>query len=205
MAKLCDDIIWLDEWEKSLREDEFAPASNEDIAFMLYAASVYCKTGNKTNFAEVFNRPDLNRAMAPYYLQIDKIIHFRANNGKNNKKEGNQSYDAEKIKVLAMKGYTQKEICRVLGYDESKSRSLSTNTGYRTGKDEFDKLSKEQKDILKSQKKLEIENLTKSDSEMMLEKSDNFESENVRNESEKSELIDSYIRDESGKIVGFNW
>ena len=210
MAKISDNIIWLDKWEKTLREDEFAPASNEDIAFMLYAAKVYCMTGNKTNFKEVFNRPDLNKAMAPYYPQIDSIVNYRVDQGKNNKKQGNQSYDNERVKNLAMRGYTQKQICITLGYDESKSRSLSSNAGYRAGKAEFDQLSAAQKSALKSQATLEVEKLTKTDSEnveltetdseMSLNQSVSFESENTQNQSVQSEVEKLTKTDDSSEL-----
>lgn len=188
MAKLSEDIVFLDEWENDLMNDEFAPASVEDVAFMLYAAKKYCRTGEKTNFAEVFNKPELNAQMKSYYPQIDKIINYRKGNGENNKKNGNQSYDNEAVKALVLKGFTQKEICRALGYDESKSRSLSTNKGYREGSALFAKLSKEEKDKIKSQKVSEIEKLIKNDSEITSVQSVSSESENIKNESVQSEI-----------------
>lgn len=127
-----DNIIFLKEWYEELINDEFAPLTAEEFSYILYAATMYSWNGEKTNFEETFGRKDLNRMMAPYYAQIDKIVNYRDKSKV--VKEGNQSYDDEAIKALAAQGVTQRKICQTLGYDETKSRSLSSNRGYKEGR-----------------------------------------------------------------------
>lgn len=134
---MMDNIIFLQDWFNELKEDEFSPLSNEEVSYILYAAAIYSWTGERTNFEETFDRRDLNRVMAPYYAQIDKIKDYRAASGKNNIASGNQSYDSEKVKELAAQGVSQKKICQMLGYDETRSRSLSSNKGYKEGREIF--------------------------------------------------------------------
>lgn len=129
---MANNIVFLEQWKDSLINDEFAPLSEQEVAYMVYAAAIYCWTGEKTDFKEVFDRPDLNRVMAPYYSQIDNIVNYKDNMKK--VVEGKQTFDNEAIKELAAQGISQKEICRRLGYDEARSRSLSSNRGYREGR-----------------------------------------------------------------------
>ena len=146
-------IIFLKNWYDELINDEFSPLSAEEMAYILYAAAMYSWEGVKTNFKDTFGRADLNRVMAPYYTQIDNILKYKSSS--NNVAVGNQSYNNFAISDLASKGFTQKEICQILGYDESKSRSLSTNKGYREGRALYSALPPAAKQELK-EKKVEI-------------------------------------------------
>lgn len=129
---MASNIVFLEQWKDELLNDEFAPMNEEEVAYMMYAAAIYCWTGEKTDFKEVFDRGDLNRVMAPYYAQIDNITNYKENLKRT--VEGKQSFDNEAIKELAIQGISQKEICRRLGYDEARSRSLSSNRGYKEGR-----------------------------------------------------------------------
>ena len=131
-----NEIIFVEKWYEDLINDEFSPLSAEEIAYIIYAAAVYEWTGEKTNFAETFDRGDLNRVMAGFYPQIDSIRNYKVNMNVS-PTGGKQAYDNDAIKQLAAQGLSQKEICRRLGYDEAKSRSLSSNRGYREGREEY--------------------------------------------------------------------
>lgn len=133
---MANNIVFLEKWKNELMEDEFSPLNEEEVAYIIYAAAIYCWTGEKTNFEEVFDRVDLNRVMAPYYTQIDNIANYKVSMGVNPAR-GKQAYDSEAIRELAAQGLSQKEICKRLGYDESKSRSLSSNRGYREGREQY--------------------------------------------------------------------
>ena len=198
MAKSNDQIIFLQEWFNELANDEFTPASPEELAYILYAATRYSWFREKTNFEEVFDRADLNKIMTTYYAQIDRITGYRENSGKNNKK-----YDNEAVKALAAKGLSQKAICMELGYDVSKARSLSSNSGYREGREIF-KNSKDlsvsnktdETDIPDKNQKLSVSNKTdKTDESQKLSETD-------KNQSEKSEVVSFNKTDDSSKVNG---
>ena len=180
---MANKIIFLPKWYDELINDKYEPFTAEEISYILYGCMQYCWFGEKIDFGEVFGRSDLNRIMGGYYRQIDDVSSYQENLGKNNIAQGNQSYDNDAIKELAAAGYTQKEICEELGYDVSKSRSLSSNKGYREGRQIFLELPKKQQQSSASRmKKLEKSEIRKTD------KTDKFltktESELIKNESE---------------------
>ena len=129
---MASNIVFLEQWKDELMNDEFSPLTEEEFAYILYAAAIYSWTGEKTNFKEVFNRADLNRVMAPYYTQIDNICNYRE--GMRQNIRGRQSLDKEAIKDLASRGYTQRQICEELGYDVDKLKSISSNPGWKEGR-----------------------------------------------------------------------
>lgn len=129
---MASNIVFLEQWKDELLNDEFAPLNEEEVAYMMYAAAIYCWTGEKTNFKEIFDRVDLNRIMAPYYSQIDSILNYREN--MRNNIRGRQSLDKEEIKKLASRGFTQRQICEELGYDVDKLKSISSNPGWKEGR-----------------------------------------------------------------------
>ena len=127
-----DKIIFTKEWyDEIMKGDDFVETTPQEMAYILYAAAIYSFTGEKTNIGETFGREynGLNRTMSGYYGQIDRIIQSgKIQTGKN------QKYDNEAIKSLAAQGYSQVKICQELGYDVSKSKSLSSNPGYKEGR-----------------------------------------------------------------------
>ena len=170
---MANNIVFLEQWKNELMNDEFAPLTEEEIAYMVYAAAIYCWTGEKTDFQVAFNRPDLTRVMAPYYAQIDNICNYKDNMKK--VVDGKQNFDNDAIKELAAQGISQKEICRRLGYDEARSRSLSSNRGYREGRAlflagvELESQSESKKKSELTQNELEIvssESESKNESEL---------------------------------------
>ena len=188
---MANNIVFLEQWKNELMNDEFAPLTEEEIAYMVYAAAIYCWTGEKTDFQVAFNRPDLTRVMAPYYAQIDNICNYKDNMKK--VVDGKQNFDNDAIKELAAQGISQKEICRRLGYDEARSRSLSSNRGYREGRALF--LAGVE---LESQKKSE---LTQNESEKVI-----YESEIVSSESESKNESELTNPDKTDKLSGtFNF
>lgn len=138
----ADRIVFSKEWFKELQQgDDFVETTPQEIAYILYAAAIYSFTGEKTNLAETFGPEykELNRTMSGYYGQIRRII-----DSGDNQKNKNQKYNDDAITELVLKGYTQVQICQELGYDISKSKSLSSNPGYKKGR-ELLKASKTQK------------------------------------------------------------
>ena len=133
-----DSMIFQKAWFESIADDELLETSPQEMAYILYAAARYCYYDEKINMGEVFGNEfkSLNRDMPNIYTQIDKIANYGSTFG--NGKSGNQKYDSEKIEELARQGMTQKEICEELGYDVSKSRSLSSNAGYKRGRAAFE-------------------------------------------------------------------
>lgn len=142
-----DKMIFMRDWYESIMNDEYIETTEQEMSYILYAAMQYCFTGEKINLGEVFGNEfrGLNRSMPNIYSQIDKIMSYNEKQGKKN-----QKYDNDAIEALAAQGYSQKEICRELGYDESKSRSLSSNAGYKRGREKFliEKDSSGQKNIV---------------------------------------------------------
>ena len=181
---MANNIVFLEQWKDELMGDEFAPLNEEEIAYLIYAAAIYCWSGEKTDFKEAFDRPDLTRVMASYYTQIDNIRNYKDNMKK--VVEGKQNFDSEAVKQLAAQGVSQKEICRRLGYDEARSRSLSSNRGYREGRALFMANIK-----LESQNESE---LTHNESELV-----SSESESQK----KSELTDPDKTDKSSGLFEF--
>lgn len=128
---MADRMIFQKKWYESLMEDEYSDITDQEMAYILYAAMMYSFEGGRTDLGATFGEEfkSLNRVMPNIYSQIDNIENY------NNKFQGkNQKYDNEAIKALAAEGYTQKEICLKLGYDPAKSRSLSSNRGYIEGR-----------------------------------------------------------------------
>ena len=191
---MANNIVFLEKWYEDLINDEFSPLSAEEVAYVLYAAAMYEWTGEKTNFAEVFNRGDLNRVMAVYYPQIDSIKNYKTNM-KVNPVEGKQAYDNEAIKQLAAQGISQKEICRQLGYDESRSRSLSTNRGYREGRELYLK-----KGSMESESQSESKKVRNSDKLTQKVSQSDSESKNL-SESESKKILQT--ESESKKVFEF--
>lgn len=129
-----DKMIFMKDWYESIISDEYVETTEQEMSYILYAAMQYCFTGEKINLGDVFGSEfrGLNRSMPNIYSQIDKIMTYNEKQGKRN-----QKYDNDAVEALAAQGYSQKEICRELGYDESKSNSLSSNAGYKRGRERF--------------------------------------------------------------------
>ena len=128
---MADKMIFQKKWYESLMEDEYSDITEQEMAYILYAAMIYSFEGGRTDLSATFGPEfkSLNRVMPNIYSQIDSIENY------NNKFQGkNQKYDNDAIRALAAEGYTQKEICLKLGYDPAKSRSLSSNKGYIEGR-----------------------------------------------------------------------
>ena len=165
---MASNIVFLEQWKDELMNDEFCPLSDEEMAYVLYAAAMYSWTGQKTNFKDTFNRADLNRVMAPYYAQIDNILKYREGMRQNIKSR--QTLDKEAIKDLASRGFTQKQICAELGYDEDKYKSISSNPGWKEGRRLFEtamgtvSIQKVQNKVTESTESLteKVQNVTES-------------------------------------------
>lgn len=128
-------LTFMKNWYDAIIEDKYVETSPQEMAYILYAAANYAFFGERIDMGEVFGEEfkGLNRSMPNIYSQMDNIKEF----GERNKRV-NQRYDNEKVKELAALGYTQKEVCLELGYDVDKSKSLSSNKGWKEGKAIFE-------------------------------------------------------------------
>lgn len=123
-------LTFMKNWYDAIIEDEYVETSPQEMAYILYAAANYAFFGERIDIGKIFgeNFKGLNRSMPTIYSQIDNIKEFgERNQGKN------QKYDNDKVRELAAMGLTQKDICKELGYDVDKSKSLSSNKGYKEG------------------------------------------------------------------------
>lgn len=127
---MADKLTFMKKWFEAEMNDEYNDTTEQEMAYILYAAAKYAFYEEKINMGEVFGNEfkSLNRAMPNIYSQMENIKEYGDSNGKKN-----QKYDNEAVKELAAAGFTQKEICEKLGYDISKSKSLSSNRGYKEG------------------------------------------------------------------------
>ena len=135
-----DKLVFMKRWYDAEMNDENNDTTPQEMAYILYAAAVFAFTGEKINIGDVFGKEfkGLNRSMPNIYSQIVSMKDWEDTHT-----QANQKYDNEKIKELAIQGFTQKEICEKLGYDVEKSKSLSSNKGYREGRQILQKKQKE--------------------------------------------------------------
>lgn len=128
---MADKMIFQKDWYESMVNNQYVKTTEQEVSYMLYAAMRYCFYDEVVDLGAVFG-PEfagLNRDMSQIYPQIDKIKNWGDNMGAKN-----QKYDNPRIKELAAKGLTQKQICAELGYDTEKSKSLSSSTLYKEGR-----------------------------------------------------------------------
>lgn len=127
----ADKMIFQKDWYEGIVNNEYVETTEQEMAYILYAAMRYCFYDETIDLGETFGKEfkGLNRDMSNIYTQINKI-----KNWSENMSSKNQKYDDPRIKELAAKGYTQKQICIELGYDESKSKSLSSAALYKEGR-----------------------------------------------------------------------
>lgn len=123
---MADKVTLMRKWFDDIVDDPNIDTTEQELAYMIYAAYMYGTTGEKVNIGEVFGKEFklLNMMMPNIYGQIDNIMHYDPSNGKNVK------YDAEAIKECRLRGLSAKEICVELGYPEARSRSITSNKGW---------------------------------------------------------------------------
>ena len=124
---MADKVTIMKKWINDIVEDPNVDASEQDLAYIIYAAYVYGTTGEKINIGEVFGKEFkmLNMIMPNIYGQIDNIKNYDPSDGRNAK------YDADAIRECRLRGLTAKETCIELGYPEAKARSITTNKGWK--------------------------------------------------------------------------
>lgn len=126
-----DKLIFMKKWYDAIMNDKIVETTPQEMAYILYAAAKYAFEGEKINFGSEFG-PEfkgLGRAMPNIYSQMESIKEY------GEKFQGvNQKYNDDEVRELASRGMTQKEICEELGYDSAKSKSLSSNKGYKEGR-----------------------------------------------------------------------
>jgi hypothetical protein len=150
-----DKMIFQKDWYEGIVNNEYVETTEQEMAYILYAAMRYCFYDETTDLGEVFGKEfkGLNRDMSNIYTQIDKIKNWSEDLGKKN-----QKYDDPRIEELAAEGLTQKEICLELGYDPSKSKSLSSVAYYTKGRARY----LEKKKLEKDSSSKSVESVTKN-------------------------------------------
>ena len=165
-------MIFQKDWYDAIMNDPYVTTSEEEMAYILYAAMRYSFYGECIDIGDTFGKEykGLNRSMSNIYSQIDRIVDWAKA-----KAEVNKKYDSERIKELRLEGKTAREICVIEGYGEDKAKNITSNKGW-----------KEAGEILKIQKNTEntdsVQKSGKSDfsvqnsvkSVQNLEKSGNF-------------------------------
>ena len=132
---MSDSVKLMKKWFDDIQADEILGGlSEQEMAYIIYAAAHYGFSSEKTNFETKFGPEfkNLAFAMSNIYGQIDNIQNY------SDKMNTNVKYDAEQIYQLRMEGKTGKEICQILGLPPEKQRSLSTNPGWKRAKKDLD-------------------------------------------------------------------
>ena len=108
--------------------------------------------------------------------------------------------DNDAVRDLAAKGLSQKAICMELGYDVNKARSLSSNSGYREGRELYKKSQK-----LSENNKTESE-LTKNDKTDIPDKNQKLSVFNKTDKTDKNQKLSETDKNQSEKseVVSFN-
>ena len=123
------------QWFDDIKNDPNFDITEQELAYIIYAAAMYGFTGEKVNIGEVFGREfrGLNFTMPNIYGQIDNIQQYDPSKGKVVKYDSNAIYE---LKVQNEK-MTAREICKALGYPEDKARSLTSNEGWKRAQKEI--------------------------------------------------------------------
>lgn len=161
-------MTFMKKWLDDILADENVEVTTQDLAYITYAAVQYGLTRERINMAETFG-PEfrgLNYAMSNIYGQIDNIKDY--NPGRTVK------YDSDAIRDLRLEGKTAKEICAILGIEEDKHKSISTNKGWR-----------EAGEILKQKNTENTEKSTKN--------TEFVDTENTQKNTEKIQKIHSFV------------
>ena len=130
---MADKMTFMKKWIDDIREDENLDVSEQELAYIVYAAVSYGVTGDKINLGDTFGKEFkyLNYAMSNIYGQIDNIQSYGEE-----KKASILKYDSDAIYALRMQGYTAKEICIEFGYPIEKANNITSNKGWvRAGQD----------------------------------------------------------------------
>ncbi len=124
---MADKMTVMKKWIEDIRADENLDMTEQEIAYVVYAAVNYGLTGDKINHGELFGKEfkHLNYAMPNIYGQIDNIQNYGEE-----KKVTVLKYDADAIYGLRMQGLTAKEICISLGYPVEKANNITSNKGW---------------------------------------------------------------------------
>lgn len=124
---MADKVTFQKQWLEAIINDDNLDLSEQELAYIVYAAIKYGLYGEKMNIGKVFGNEFkmLNLTLPNIYSQIDNIANY-----KERKSEKNTKYDSEAIYELRMKGFTGKQICEALGYSVEVERNLSTTPGW---------------------------------------------------------------------------
>lgn len=128
-------ITIMEDWIKSLENDPIIGGTiNETaVSMILYGLYQYGVTGEKVDLGKVFGKQFAvyNYALLGLYPQVDKMQKYSKGVNKGGK------YDNDAIRELASQGMGPKAICEKLGYDSASAKSISSNKGYKDGREEY--------------------------------------------------------------------
>lgn len=126
---MADKVTLMSKWFEDIKDDPNIDVTDQDLAYLIFAAAQYGFYGVKVDLGATFGREfrGLNMCMSNIYGQIDRIKGY-------DPREGKLKYDHEKIKELRLQGLTAKEICEELGIPQEKAKSLSTTKGWLEAK-----------------------------------------------------------------------
>ena len=133
---MADKMTVMKKWIDDIRKDDNLEVTEQELAYIMYAAITFGLEGEKVNIGEVFGKEfkHLNFAMSNIYGQIENIQNYGEE-----MKASVLKYDADKIYELRLEGYTAKEICRELGYGEDKANNITSNKGWKLAGEELRK------------------------------------------------------------------
>ena len=123
---MADKMIFQRKWYDAIKNDEYIETTDQEMAYILYAAMIYSFEGERIDIGEVFGAEfkGLNRSMPNIYSQIDNIKDWS-----DKMSDAKRKYDPERIKELRLQGYKAREICEIEGYDVSKANNITSNRG----------------------------------------------------------------------------
>lgn len=138
---MADKMIFQRKWYDAIKNDEYIETTDQEMAYILYAAMIYSFEGERIDIGEVFGAEfkGLNRSMPNIYSQIDNIKDWS-----DKMSDAKRKYDPERIKELRLQGYTARQICEIEHYGADKANNITSNRGW-----------KEAGEILNKQKKPE--------------------------------------------------
>jgi hypothetical protein len=133
---MADKMTVMKKWIDDIRKDDNLEVTEQELAYIVYAAITFGLEGEKVNIGEVFGKEfkHLNFAMSNIYGQIENIQNYGEE-----KKASVLKYDADRIYELRLQGYTAKEICVMEGYGEDKANNITSNKGWKLAGEELKK------------------------------------------------------------------
>lgn len=125
---MADKMIFQRKWYDAIKNDDYIETTEQEMAYILYAAMIYSFEGERIDIGEVFGKEfkGLNRSMPNIYSQIDNIKDWS-----DKMNEAKRKYDSDRIRELRLQGLSAREICIAEGYGEDKANNITSNRGWK--------------------------------------------------------------------------